>query len=122
MPNAFCHMELNSTDPEQAKAFYGQLFDWTLEDVPMGEFGNYILVKPGQGPGGGMMKHPMPGAPSTWLVYISVDDIHASTDKAQSLGATVLKGVGEVPGMGHFSILLDPTGAAFALWQPKAKG
>ena len=86
----------------------------------MGGFGTYTLVKPGTGPGGGMMKHPMPGAPSTWLVYISVDDIQASTDKAQALGATVLKGASEVPGMGHFSILLDPTGAAFALWQPKS--
>ena len=119
MPNAFCHMELNTTDPAQAKAFYGKLFDWTLEDVPMGEHGNYTLIKPGAGPGGGMMKHPIPGAPSTWLLYIAVDDVHASTKKAQSLGATVLKDVSEVPGMGHFSILLDPTGAPLALWQQK---
>jgi len=30
-----------------------------------------------------------------------------------------MKEVTEVPVMGWFSILVDPGGAAFALWQPK---
>ncbi len=121
MPNAFVHMELNTTDVANAKAFYSQLFDWKLEDVPMGPDGTYTLIKAAQGPGGGMMKHPVPGAPSTWLAYVGVDDIHAATNKARSLGANVLRDVTEVPGMGWFTILLDPTGAAIALWQPQAK-
>ena len=121
MANAFVHIELNTTDPSQAKAFYGKLFDWQLEDMPMGDMGTYTLIKAGQGPGGGMMKHPMPGAPSAWLAYVSVDDIRASTAKAKSLGATILRDVTEVPGMGEFTILLDPTGAAIALWQPKGQ-
>jgi uncharacterized protein len=119
MPNAFVHVELNTTDPAKAKDFYGQLFAWTLEDVPMGGNDTYTVIKVGQGTGGGMMKHPMPGAPSAWLAYVGVDDVHASTEKAKTLGARVLKDVTEVPGMGWFSILMDPTGAAFALWQPK---
>ena len=64
-----------------------------------------------------MMKHPIPGAPSSWLAYVQVDDLAASTAKAKSLGAQVMKDITEVPNMGHFSILLDPTGAAIALWQ-----
>jgi uncharacterized protein len=48
-----------------------------------------------------------------------VDDVHAATNKARSLGANVIKDVTEVPGMGWFSIMLDPTGAAIALWRPK---
>ena len=67
------------------------------------------------------MKHPVPGAPSAWLAYVLVDDIAASTKKAKSLGATVMKDVTEVMGMGFFSVLIDPTGAAIALWQLKAK-
>jgi predicted enzyme related to lactoylglutathione lyase len=31
--NPFVHVELNTTDVEKAKTFYGQLFDWELEDV-----------------------------------------------------------------------------------------
>ncbi len=118
MPNAFVHVELNTTDLPKAKDFYSHLFDWTLEDVPMGN-DTYTLIKVGQGTGGGMLKHPMPGAPSAWLAYIGVDDVRASTEKAKTLGAKLLVDVTEVPGMGHFSILMDPTGAAFALWQPK---
>jgi predicted enzyme related to lactoylglutathione lyase len=118
MPNPFVHVELNTTDPAKAKSFYGQLFNWTLEDMPMPD-GTYTVIKVGEGTGGGIMKHPIPGAPSTWLAYVSVDDINASTQKAKSLGAQMLKDVTEIPGVGWFSIFLDPTGAALALFKPK---
>ena len=119
MPNAFVHQELNTTDPAKARSFYGQLFDWTLEDMPMGGMGTYTVIKNGEKSVGGMMQHPVPGAPSLWLTYVSVDNIRASTDKAKSLGATILRDVTEIPGIGTFSILQDPTGAAFALFQPQ---
>jgi predicted enzyme related to lactoylglutathione lyase len=119
MSNAFVHVELNTTDVDKSKSFYGKLFDWKLEDVPMGDM-TYTLIKPGSGTGGGMMKHPIPGAPSAWLAYVQVDDIQAATKKAKSLGATIMKDVTEVMGAGSFSILLDPTGAALGLWKPKA--
>jgi predicted enzyme related to lactoylglutathione lyase len=32
-----------------------------------------------------------------------------------------MKDVTEVMGMGSFSVIIDPTGAAFALWQPAKK-
>jgi predicted enzyme related to lactoylglutathione lyase len=120
MANPFVHVELATTDLDKAKNFYGKLFDWKLEDVPMGNLGTYTLINVGSGTGGGMMKHPMPGAPSAWLAYVSVDDVNASTQKAKSMGATVLKDVTEVPNTGWFSIIVDPTGAALALWKPKA--
>ncbi len=117
MPNPFVHVELATTDPAKAKAFYGKLFDWELEDVPMGAHETYTLVKVGQGTGGGMMRQPVPGAPSAWLAYVLVDAVEAATRKAVSLGAQLLKEVTEVPGMGWFSVLADPTGAPFALWK-----
>jgi len=49
-----------------------------------------------------------------------VDDIQASTQKAKSLGATIMADVTEIPGIGWFSILIDPTGAALGLFKPKA--
>jgi predicted enzyme related to lactoylglutathione lyase len=118
MANPFVHVELNTTDVAKAKSFYGELFDWQLEDVPMAE-GAYTLIKVGEGTGGGLMKHPMPGAPSMWLAYVLVDDIGTATGKAKGLGATVLKDATEVPGMGWFSIIGDPTGAVLGLWQAK---
>jgi predicted enzyme related to lactoylglutathione lyase len=116
--NAFVHVELNTTDVNKAKTFYGKLFDWTLEDVPMPS-GTYTMIKVGKGTGGGIMKHPVPGAPSTWLAYVEVDDIAAATQKAKSLGATVMKDVTEIMGAGWLSIIVDPTGAALGLWKPK---
>jgi predicted enzyme related to lactoylglutathione lyase len=120
MANPFVHVELNTTDVGKAKNFYGKLFDWNLEDVPM-PGGAYTMIKPGAGTGGGLMKHPVPGAPSSWLAYVEVDDIEAATKKAKSLGATVMKDVTEVMDAGWLSIIIDPTGAALGLWKPKAK-
>ena len=120
MANPFVHVELNTSDVAKAKGFYGKLFDWKLEDVPM-ESGTYTMIGVGDGTGGGMMKHPMPGAPSMWLAYVLVDDIEASTRKAKSLGATVMKDVTEVMGMGWLSIIVDPTGAMLGLWKAKTK-
>ena len=93
MANPFVHVELMSTDLGKAKEFYQSLFDWKLEDVP--------------------------GMASSWTAYVLVDDLAASTEKARALGATLCKGITEVPGMGFFSIMVDPTGATLAMWQPK---
>ena len=119
MGNPFVHVELATTDLAKAKAFYGKLFDWTLEEMPMQHGGTYTLIKVGEGTGGGMMKHPMPGAASAWLAYVLVDDVAAATRKAQSLGATIVREATEIPDIGSFSIFTDPTGATLALWQPK---
>ena len=120
MGNPFVHVELNTTDLKKAETFYSHLFEWKLEPMPMGN-DSYIMIKVGEGVAGGMMKHPVPGAPSSWLAYVQVSDIHAATSKAKSLGAKVMKDVTEVPGMGWFSIITDPTGAALGLWHAKAK-
>ena len=119
MANPFVHVELNTTDVDKAKEFYSKLFDWTLEDVEMGPSDTYTIIKVGEGTGGGMHKNPMPDVPSFWLAYVLVDEIGAATKKAASLGAKVVKDSVEVPNMGWFSIIEDPTGAAVALWQAK---
>jgi predicted enzyme related to lactoylglutathione lyase len=121
MANPFVHVELNTTDVGKAKQFYGSLFDWKLEDMPMGAMGTYTTIGVGGGTGGGIMQHPMPGQPSFWLSYVNVDDIGAATAKAKSLGATIIRDVMPVAEMGWLSIFIDPTGAALGLWQEKKK-
>lgn len=121
MANPFVHVELNTTDLSKAKDFYGKLFDWKLEDMPMGAMGTYTTIGVGGGTGGGMMTHPMPGQPSFWLSYVNVDDIKAATAKAKSLGANIIRDVTPVAEMGWLSILMDPTGAVLGLWQEKKK-
>ncbi len=121
MANPFVHVELSTTDLGAAKSFYQTLFDWKLDDVDMGGGMTYTLIHVGEGTGGGMMTHPMPGAPSMWLPYVLVDDIVAATAKAKSLGATVIRDVMQVMEAGSLSIISDPTGAALGLWQQKKK-
>ena len=64
MTNPFVHVELTSTDVNKSKEFYGKLFDWKMPDMPNPATGTYTLINVGEGTGGGMMKNPMPGAPS----------------------------------------------------------
>lgn len=124
MANPFVHVELTTQDPDKAKSFYGDLFAWKLEDVEVAPGFTYTMVRVGEGvngAGGGIMKTPAPGVPTAWLPYVLVDDVAAATVKAKSLGAVVMKDVTEVPNAGSFSVIIDPTGAAIGLWEPKAK-
>ena len=121
MANPFVHVELTTSDTDKAKSFYGALFGWKLEDVEMAPGFTYTMIRVGEGTGGGIMKTPAPGVPTAWLPYVLVDDVVAATAKAKSLGATVMKDVTEITNAGSFSVILDPTGAAIGLWQPKAK-
>jgi hypothetical protein len=118
MANPFVHVELATTDIARAKSFYQSMFGWTLKDENMGDM-TYTLIDVGGGTGGGMMKQPVPGAPSSWLPYVLVDDITAATARAKSLGATILRDVTEIHSEGSLSIITDPTGATLGFWQPK---
>ncbi len=120
MGNPFVHVELHTTDLAKAKEFYRTLLDWKLEDAPMADGTTYTVIRVGEGTGGGMMKQPVPGAPSAWLPYVAVEDVGAATRKARSLGATVTVDVTEIGGVGWFSVIRDPAGALVALFKPKA--
>lgn len=119
MANPFVHAELQTQDPDKAKAFYRSLFDWKFEELPMGG-DMYTMIRVGEGTGGGIMKTPVPGAPSAWLVYVLVDDVATATKRAKSLGATIVNDVTEIPNYGWFSVIADPTGATLGLWQRKS--
>lgn len=119
----FAWNELATTDVDAAKTFYGDLFGWTPKDMDMGGGMTYtIFERPGDEAGAAgcmpltedMKKH---GVPPNWLVYIGTEDVDASTDKAKELGATVHMPPTDIEGVGRFSVLQDPTGAAFALFK-----
>ena len=118
MGNPFVHIELTTSDVGKAKSFYKSLFDWKLKDVDMGGGQTYTMVDVGDGTGGGMFE--MPGAPIAWIPYAAVKDVAKSTDKARSLGATILKEKSEVPGMGWFAMFMDPEGNNFAVFKTDA--
>ena len=120
MANRFVHVELSTSEPDKAKAFYSALFQWQLEDMPNPAVpaGVYTMINVGEGTGGGIMKQ-VPGGPSGWLAYVLVEDIQATTQKAKSLGGQIMKDVMKITGVGWLSFIRDPTGAILGLWQPK---
>jgi predicted enzyme related to lactoylglutathione lyase len=118
MANPFVHVELNTGDLAVARAFYKKLFDWKLEDMPMGEGQSYTMISVGKGVAGGMQAKPMPDAPTQWLPYVQVDSIKRSIAKARKLGAHIVVEHMPVADMGALGIFVDPTGAVLGLWQP----
>jgi uncharacterized protein len=110
--------ELATSDVEAAKGFYESLFGWTAEDSDMAGMGTYTIFQKGEQQIAGAM-HSMPGDPSPphWTTYIGVEDIDATTDKVRGLGGTIYVEPTDIPGMGRFSIIADPTGAAVGLFQ-----
>lgn len=113
-----CWNELLSQDPAKAQRFYSALFGWKDEPKDMGPMGTYHVQSLGGKQAGGIMKNPMNGAPDAWLVYFAVDDLKTETTKAARLGGTICVEPMPIPGIGSFSMLTDPVGATFALFQP----
>jgi predicted enzyme related to lactoylglutathione lyase len=116
-----CWADLNTSDPDAASRFYSGVFGWELyqgQNDPSG----YLHIKCGDVPIGGIYPAKLPpNTPPHWMLYFSAADIDLTTNKAGALGATTLVAVQEIPNTGKFSIVQDPQGAAFALFQPAAK-
>jgi uncharacterized protein len=119
MPGSFVHLELNTDDTDRAKEFYQQLFGWKYQDWPMGDSMYYGLVTP-EPPGGGIQTNPMPHAPSQWVPYVSVEDIHDTVARARSAGAEIVVDFMKVGESGELAILRDPSGATLGLWKQTA--
>jgi predicted enzyme related to lactoylglutathione lyase len=119
MANPFTYLELHSTAPDKAKAFYAELFDWKTSDVsvPAPQPFTYTEIDTKEGPPAGLIQQMTAGAPSHWLAYVLVPDLDAAARKAAKLGARVVRERQEVKDMGWFAVILDPTGAPLGLWQ-----
>ncbi len=116
-PGSFAWNELATSDVKGSVAFYSALFGWEVEEIP--GMDDYWMFTVGDNQVAGLLdKTAHCDGPPLWFAYVNVVDVAASLVKAVELGATEMKGVTEVPGMGSFALLVDPQGANIALWQP----
>ncbi len=106
---AFSWNELMTPDVPKAAAFYKHMFGWEAATTPDGSYTEFKLD--GQSIAGAM-KPPMPGIPTMWGIYFSVDDCDATVEKATSLGGAVMNGATDIE-PGRFAVLADPQGAMF---------
>jgi uncharacterized protein len=109
--------ELLTTDVDEAKRFYGEVFGWTSRDMPMGDSTYTIFMRAGDVDVGGLMKRPDERIPPNWTTYIGTENVDATVKRANELGATTINGPMDIPGQGRFAIITDPTGAVFGAWQ-----
>ncbi|HET9235574.1 MAG TPA: VOC family protein [Candidatus Eisenbacteria bacterium] len=63
----------------------------------------------------GVTGHLPSGTPPHWLPYVSVDDPDATMARAKKHGGKAHVEPMDIPGLGRFGVLEDPTGAALAV-------
>jgi predicted enzyme related to lactoylglutathione lyase len=114
-------VDLQTSDQGAAKEFYSALFGWTYDDQPMAEGQVYSMAKLGdhlvaaiapQSP-----ELAAAGAPPAWNTYIAVDSVDETVAKVEAAGGQVAMQPFDVMDAGRMAFVMDPGGAAVALWQ-----
>jgi predicted enzyme related to lactoylglutathione lyase len=119
-PGALCWNELATPDAEASKAFYGDLFGWSIEAMEGTSLGTYFGIKNGEANGGGM-RPALVGEPPHWLAYFACDDIDTALARVEELGGTKLAGPIDIQ-MAKIAVVQDPQGAVFALYAGQLEG
>ena len=112
-------LELMTTDPARARDFYTKVLGWTTTEKDMGPAGKYTIFSARGEMLGGMMKTPPEAAkaPPSWTPYVQVESLDAAHAKAKELGGKECMPPTPIPGIGRFSVITDPTGAAIGFIQ-----
>ena len=116
-PGTFCWIELGTTDTAAAKKFYTELLGLTAVDAP------YVKLQRDGKDVAALYElneeQRSQGIPPHWLSYVSVSSADDAAARAEELGGTVLKQPFDVYDVGRMAMIQDPTGAAFAVWEPR---
>jgi predicted enzyme related to lactoylglutathione lyase len=111
-----CWVDLAVPDVSVATAFYGAVLGWSFVDS--GErYGHFHLAYSGDRAAAAIGPAPQSGRPPVWTVYLATEDAGATAELITGAGGSVLAGPAEVAGGARMAIALDPTGAAFGVWQ-----
>lgn len=122
----FCWTEIATTDAEKCMDFYSNVFGWKFKksDGAAGMAYNEFSTPDSDFPVGGLYQidpawfggNP---PPPHFMTYVMVDDVDETSRKAEELGATIIRGPMDIPGVGRMSIIQDPTGAHLATFKPQ---
>jgi predicted enzyme related to lactoylglutathione lyase len=106
-----CWVDVLVADPDAATAFYGDLFGWDFTDP--GTNGYRVARINGLDVAGLGHAQAMP----SWNTYIRVHSVDDAAERATEAGATLLLEPIDALPAGRLAVGIDPTGAAFALWE-----
>jgi uncharacterized protein len=106
--------ELATTDVGRAKSFFAELLGWTYETDHSG----YTTIKNAGRLNGGMREQSKQerGIPPNWLPYFTVESADEAARKAEQAGGRRVLPTTE-GSTGRFTVLGDPQGAAFAVYE-----
>jgi uncharacterized protein len=115
----FVWHDLMTKDSKAAIEFYKNVVGWGTQawNGPQ----PYTMWTVDNTPIGGVM--PMPAAekaPPHWLGYISTPNVDATVADATRRGASTHVPPTDIPTVGRFAVLMDPQGAAFAVYTSSA--
>jgi len=112
----FCWNELATNDLQASTKFYTELLGWEAEEV-LSTGHTYTMFKKNGTQVGGMLKMSADwgNVPPHWMSYITVDDVDASVKEVEKLGGKVCVPPTDIPTVGRFAVINDPTGAAVSL-------
>lgn len=119
----FCWHDLATNDLEDARRFYGALFGWTAEARPLDGGRSYTVFSDAETEvAGAYSAGPECGdVPPHWTCYVAVDDVDAAIERAAGLGGRTCFGPVDAHDIGRMAAILDPTGAAIALWTERRR-
>lgn len=118
---SFCWVELATTDQKAAAGFYSELFGWTTEDMPMGPDLTYTMLKSdGKDVGGAytlMQEQVESHVPPQWMLYVKVASADQAAARALELGGQQIVAPSDIPQVGRFAVVQDPTGAVITAFE-----
>lgn len=122
-PGTFSWVDLATTDPEAAKAFYGELFGWVADDRPIPGGGTYSMMTLGGSEVAGIAEQQSQqreaGVPPVWNSYVTVASADEAADGAVRAGGSVHAPAFDVMTAGRMAVVADPAGAVFSVWEPR---
>ena len=107
--------DLQTTNPSPALDFYAALLDWEMQPIEQDGELVYVTIENGGTPNGGIMPSQNAGPPH-WLPYFTVASSQDILKKARELGGEVMMEPLDI-GAGRISVLRDPQGAVFAVYE-----
>jgi predicted enzyme related to lactoylglutathione lyase len=115
-PGRIAWFDISTSNLQQAKEFYGQLFDWEFNPLQGTDLAVEIASR---GTAIGTLRG-AEGKISAFngVVYVQVTDLQASCKKAKELGGTIVPGFPfDLPdGTGAIALVLDPSGHPVGLY------
>ena len=123
------HFEIPADDLDRARTFYGKVFGWRIDTMPMPGGGEYTGLtttavdektmtptEPGAINGGMMQRDAATPAP---VITIDVEDIDAALAEIEGAGGSTVTPRTAIPGMGAFGYFKDSEGNVMGLWETR---